>query len=102
MVDAGNTAYFAVNLQSTGVVSLDTLCSGVYAWFSNSGPSFQVSCSSDEFGSYWNTVKQQCYSFPLTTDYGIVCANDVGSIYSCLQSNGYQSQITAISFTWSS
>ncbi|KAJ7181331.1 hypothetical protein C8R43DRAFT_968952 [Mycena crocata] len=99
--DEGSPAYFGVTAGDTRF-NLGALCPGVYVWLEGAGPNFQVSCSTKEFGSYWNAGKQQCYVFPdKTSGYNVVCANDVGSIYSCLQGNGYQSQITAVSFSWS-
>lgn len=103
ITDAGSAAYFGLTLANDGPYILGSVCSGVYGWMKAAAkPSFQVSCSSKELGSYWNTAKQQCYTVPLGSDnYGIVCGNDVGAIYSCLQSQGYQTQITAVSFAWS-
>ncbi|KAJ6523508.1 hypothetical protein DFH09DRAFT_1420602 [Mycena vulgaris] len=104
ITDAGSPAYFGMTMANDGPYVLSSLCSGVYAWSNGDAqPSYQVACSSNELGSYWNAVKQQCYVFPFSSStYGVVCANDVGRIYSCLQSQGYQSQITAVSFSWSS
>ncbi|KAJ7053166.1 hypothetical protein C8F01DRAFT_1235910 [Mycena amicta] len=103
ITDAGNAAYFGLTLANDGAYGLDTLCPGVYAWFSEpSLPSFQVDCSSHEFGSFWNTVKQTCYVFPMGAGLSVVCGTDVGNIYGCLQSQGFQSQVTPISMTWSS
>ncbi|KAJ7123307.1 hypothetical protein C8R43DRAFT_899567 [Mycena crocata] len=102
MVDAGNPAYFGLSTPS-GDFHLGALCSGVYGWYTGATePNHQTSCSTHETGSYWNDVKQACYIFPLTsTSFGAVCANDIGKIYSCLQSNGLHSELTPVSFSWS-
>ncbi|KAJ7053175.1 hypothetical protein C8F01DRAFT_1330405 [Mycena amicta] len=103
ITDAGNAAYFGLTLASDGAEGLETLCPGVYAWASPVSPSFQVDCSSHEFGSFWNTAKQTCYVVPLATGgLALVCGADIGNIYGCLQSLGVQSQLTPISMTWSS
>ncbi|KAJ6625173.1 hypothetical protein B0H10DRAFT_2316888 [Mycena sp. CBHHK59/15] len=100
ITDAGSNAYFALQLPN-GVFSAQALCSGVYAWSSGAQASFQVSCSTNELGTYWNGVKQTCYTVQVTGGYALVCGNNVGSIYSCLQSNGVNGQISPASFTWS-
>ncbi|KAF7292048.1 putative chitin synthase [Mycena indigotica] len=88
IADAGNKAYFGLNLANDGQYHLTSLCSGVYGWDTGTSPSFQVGCSSKEFGSYWNTVKQTCYAVPQGDNtFGI--------------SIGLQAQVTAVSFTWS-
>lgn len=91
LVDVGSNAFFGLTLPTTyALVPVDG-CSGMYRWTSGAAlqPDFQVDCSTMELGSYWNGEKQACYAYGEADVPGrfiVLCGNNIGNIYSCLQS----------------
>ncbi|KAI0062638.1 hypothetical protein BV25DRAFT_1915793 [Artomyces pyxidatus] len=104
LTDAGSAAFFGLSIPDKIYLAAVGGCAGVYTWASGGPtPSFQVDCDTDEFGAYWNGVRQQCYHFTVSESdptVGIYCGNNLGSIYSCLQGNGIFTTLTTAVFTW--
>ena len=64
---------------------------------------FQVDCSTMELGSYWNGVKQACYTYTEPTSPGIfsvICGNNVGDIYACLQESSLFGNVDSAFINW--
>ena len=78
-------------------------CPGVYAWANDDplAPDFQVNCDTLELGSYWNGVRQQCYSYDLGPGvFSVICGNNLGSIYACLLGSGLTGTLNPAFFNW--
>lgn len=103
IVDAGSDAFFGLELGADYKLTAVDGCSGVYAWDHGDGlaPSFQVDCSTNEFGSYWNGVKQTCYAYSLGGGvFYTFCGNNLGAIYSCLQGAGMYGTVNTLVHSW--
>ncbi|KAI0365298.1 hypothetical protein BV20DRAFT_767203 [Pilatotrama ljubarskyi] len=104
LVDVGSDAYFGLTLPTNrALVSIDG-CNGVYQWQDKDlQPDFQVDCSTMELGSYWNGVKQTCYSYSLPSNpdvFDVICGNNIGNIYTCLQIYGAYGDLNPGFITW--
>ncbi|TBU25013.1 hypothetical protein BD311DRAFT_670462 [Dichomitus squalens] len=107
LVDAGSDAFFGLRAPADIPFISVTGCSGVYGWGSGSiGPDFQVDCSTNELGSYWNGAKQTCYYFTTPgptaglSEFFIVCGDNLGNIYSCLQGSGMYETLNPAFVSW--
>ncbi|KAI0757834.1 hypothetical protein C8Q80DRAFT_1265676 [Daedaleopsis nitida] len=103
LVDVGSDAFFGLNIPTSRTLEAVVGCPGVYGWASGAAlaPDFQVDCGSLELGSYWNGAKQQCYSYntgPGT--FSVICGNNLGNIYSCLQGAGLYGTLNPAFINW--
>lgn len=113
MIDEGSNAFFGLTLPDQRGVEEITGCPNVYTAItpvSQSGPFFQVDCSTNEFGIYWSGNKLPCYILEFTNPapppgvlftFDLLCGNDLGAIYSCIQGSGINSPLTSAFITWS-
>ena len=74
----------------------------MYGWADDTlSPDFQVNCNTMEFGSYWNGVKQQCYTYDIGAGvFTVFCGNNLGTIYACLQGAGLAGALSPAFFNW--
>ncbi|KAJ8496397.1 hypothetical protein ONZ51_g1160 [Trametes cubensis] len=104
LVGVGSSSYFGMTIPTNVEVQVVDGCQGVYTWnFAASGlqPDFQVDCSTNELGSYWNGQKLPCYAYPISaSQFHVLCGTNVGNIYSCLQNGGLYGQLSPAFFTW--
>ena len=101
LVNAGSDAFFGLDIPTPRTVV--SICPGVYAWDgSTAGPFFQVNCDTMEFGTFWNGVKQQCYTYSITgtNTFDVFCGNTLGDIYSCIQAQGMFNTLVPGFMTW--
>lgn len=103
LVDVGSDAFFGLTLPDDRTLESVAGCAGVYGWADGAplAPDFQVDCSTLELGSYWNGVKQTCYSYSTSPgSFSVLCGNNLGSIYSCLQGQGLYGTLTPAFINW--
>ncbi|KAH9896052.1 hypothetical protein C8Q73DRAFT_665065 [Cubamyces lactineus] len=102
LVGVGSNAYFGLTLPNDIVLRAIDECQGVYNWDSGDlQPDFQVGCSTNELGSYWNGVKQACYTYFINdSEFAILCGNNVANIYTCLQSSALYGQLIPAFINW--
>ncbi|KAI0751303.1 hypothetical protein C8Q80DRAFT_1156547 [Daedaleopsis nitida] len=105
LVDVGSDAFFGLTLPTTRSLAAAQGCNGVYVWEDGAAlqADFQVDCSTMELGSYWNGVKQACYTYTEPTSPGIfnvICGNSVGDIYACLQESGLYGNVDSAFINW--
>ena len=103
LVDVGSRAFFGLTLPTRRTVENVVGCPGVYAWANDDplAPDFQVNCDTLELGSYWNGVRQQCYSYDLGPGvFSVICGNNLGSIYACLLGSGLTGTLNPAFFNW--
>ena len=103
LVDVGSNAFFGLTLPNDRILESVVGCPGVYGWANDDGlaPDFQVDCNTLELGSYWNGVKQACYSYDEGGGiFTIFCGNNLGNIYSCLQGAGLYGSLAPAFINW--
>lgn len=102
LIDVGSDAYFGLTVGTNRALTQAPGCSGVYQWTeSDLQPNFQVDCSTNEIGSYWNGVRQRCYAYSYTPSItALFCGTDVGNIYSCIQNQGLYGEVELGTMTW--
>ena len=104
LVDAGSDAYFGLTLPDNFILEAATGCPGVYGWAGNAktlSATFRVDCDTMELGSYWNGVKQACYSYQNGDGtFHVYCGNNLGSIYTCAQNAGKYGPIDSAFISW--
>ena len=103
LVDVGSDAFFGLAIPTDFILVAVDGCPGVYTWTGGAlGPDFQVNCDTMELGNYWNGAKQACYSYDLGSGvFAVFCGNNLGNIYSCVQSAGDYGSLSPAFFTWS-
>ena len=103
LVDVGSNAFFGLTIPTDRTVEAVVGCPGVYGWAGGDprAPDYQVDCSTNELGSYWNGVKQACYSYDRSPGvFSVFCGNNLGNIYACLQGAGLYGTLSPAFFTW--
>ncbi|KAJ8496353.1 hypothetical protein ONZ51_g1146 [Trametes cubensis] len=102
LVGVGSNAYFGLTLPDNVVLRAVDECQGVYKWDSGDlQPDFQVDCTTNELGAYWNGVKQACYTYFMNdSEFAIMCGNNMGSIYLCLHSSGLYGRLIPAFINW--
>ncbi|KAI0660064.1 hypothetical protein C8Q70DRAFT_932972 [Cubamyces menziesii] len=102
LVGVGSSAYFGLMLPHNVVLRAVDECQGVYKWDSGDlQPDFQVDCTTNELGAYWNGVKQACYTYFMNdSEFAIMCGNNMGSIYLCLHSSGLYGRLIPAFINW--
>ena len=110
MLDLGSKTFFGLQL-GPNTLKLNPIggCNAVYAVLedtSASKPQFQVDCSSNALGIYWNENRLTCYYYTdpeMSNGYipvHFVCGNSASSTYSCLQGQGIYSNLMPAYLTW--
>ncbi|KAI0660053.1 hypothetical protein C8Q70DRAFT_913797 [Cubamyces menziesii] len=104
LVDVGSDAYFGMTIPTNVAVEPVDGCQSIYTWNFNAPalqPDFQVDCSTNELGGYWNGEKLTCYAYPTTNgQFIVICGDNIANVYSCLQNSGMYGQVTSAVFTW--
>ncbi|KAI0819149.1 hypothetical protein BC628DRAFT_1333748 [Trametes gibbosa] len=105
LVDAGSDAYFGLEIPTPRYIAQAVGCPGVYLWVNSSPlqPDFRVDCATMELGQYWSGAKLTCYAYREASQPGIfaiICANNIGTLYSCLQQSGNFGTIESAYITW--
>ena len=104
LIDVGSAAYFGITIPTNVAVEPIDGCQSIYTWnFAAPAlqPDFQVDCSTNELGGYWNGEKLTCYAYNLANStFLVICGDNVANVYSCLQNSGLYGQATPAVFTW--
>lgn len=102
LVDVGSNAYFGLSLGTNRALGAVAGCNAVYEWvIADLQPNFQVDCSTNELGSYWEGVKQRCYVINDTPGRApIFCGNNAADVYACLQGMGRYGDVELATPQW--
>ena len=111
MLDAGSKTFFGLQLGPTDNFKLTAIggCNAVYAVLGDTSsplPQYQVDCSSNELGLYWNENKLSCYYYldPVTAGgfipVHLVCGHSASNVYSCVQGQGVYADVSPAFLTW--